>query len=95
VETNLDSLDVETRTRILSQAAAYPMVESAAAHYKTQLAEVVTAKDAKIAELQSQIDAMSAATPNLGTKSPSAGIDDGIEPDAKGSFNFGRNIIQR
>jgi len=94
VETNLDSLNVETRSMILSRAAAFPLVESAATHYRAQIDALKTSTDAKIAELQSQLDAMSAATPSIGGRSPVDTGDDAGEVNRLGISNFGRNILQ-
>jgi uncharacterized protein YdcH (DUF465 family) len=65
-ETNLDRLSVEDRSAILARAAVVPFLESAVRHYTEQTKTIAQTRDAKIAELQSQLDALVGATPGLG-----------------------------
>jgi uncharacterized protein YdcH (DUF465 family) len=65
-ETNLDRLSVEDRSAILARSAVVPFLESAVRHYTEQAKTIAETRDAKIAELQSQLDSLVGATPGLG-----------------------------
>ena len=93
-ETNLDRLSVEDRSAILARAAVVPFLESAISHYSSQLERVVEQKDAKIKELQAQVEGFVGATPSLGKATEADSDDDGDEnPDSL--MNFGRTLLGR
>jgi hypothetical protein len=93
-ETNLDRLSVEDRSAILAKAAVVPFLESAISHYSSQLERVVEEKDAKIKELQAQVEGFVGATPSLGKATEADSDDDGDEnPDSL--MNFGRTLLGR
>ena len=94
VETNLDKLDVETRTSILTKAAVVPFLESAIRHFKGQLASVTESKDAKIAEMQAQLDGLVKATPGIGGGTK-ADLEEKIATDHRGLSNTGARILGR
>ena len=92
-ETNLDRLSVEDRSAILARAAVVPFLESAINHYTTQMEKVSSEKDAKIKELQTQLEGLVGATPSLGKATETDSNDDGDEnPDSL--MNFGKSIFR-
>ena len=92
-ETNLDRLSVEDRSAILARAAVVPFLESAINHYTTQMEKVSAEKDAKIKELQTQLEGLVGATPSLGKATETDSNDDGDEnPDSL--MNFGKSIFR-
>jgi hypothetical protein len=93
-ETNLDRLSVEDRSAILARAAVVPFLESAISHYSSQLERTIEQKDAKIKELQAQVEGFVGATPSLGKATEADSDDDGDEnPDSL--MNFGRTLLGR
>ncbi|NBW14567.1 MAG: hypothetical protein EBR82_41865 [Caulobacteraceae bacterium] len=92
-ETNLDRLSVEDRSAILARAAVVPFLESAISHYSAQLEKTVTQKDAKIKELQAQVDGFVKATPSLGGSTEAEVDTEDEDPDV--FTNFGRAILGR
>lgn len=93
-ETNLDRLSVEDRSAILARAAVVPFLESAISHYSSQLERVVEEKNAKIKELQAQVEGFVGATPSLGKATETEVDDDGDEnPDSL--MNFGKVLLGR
>jgi hypothetical protein len=92
-ETNLDRLSVEDRSAILARAAVVPFLESAINHYTSQMERVNAEKDAKIKELQTQLEGLVGATPSLGKATETDSNDDGDEnPDSL--MNFGKSIFR-
>lgn len=92
-ETNLDRLSVEDRSSILAKAAVIPFLESAVNHYKSQLESTLESKNAKIAELEQQVQSLVGATPSLGNSADSG--EDEPEEDDKTLTNFGASILGR
>lgn len=93
-ETNLDRLSVEDRSAILARAAVVPFLESAISHYSAQLEKTSAQKDAKIKELQEQLEGLVGATPSLGKATDiDSSSDDDEDPDSL--MNFGRSILGR
>ena len=93
-ETNLDRLSVEDRSAILARAAVVPFLESAISHYSSQLERTIEQKDAKIKELQAQVEGFVGATPSLGKATEADSDDDGDEnPDSL--MNFGKVLLGR
>jgi hypothetical protein len=92
-ETNLDRLSVEDRSAILARAAVVPFLESAVNHYTTQMEKVSAEKDAKIKELQTQLEGLVGATPSLGKATETDSNDD--DEDADSLMNFGKSILGR
>jgi hypothetical protein len=93
-ETNLDRLSVEDRSAILARAAVVPFLESAINHYTSQVERMSAEKDAKIKELQTQLDGLVGATPSLG-KATEAESDSGDDEDADSLMNFGKTLLGR
>lgn len=93
-ETNLDRLSVEDRSAILARAAVVPFLESAINHYTTQMERVSAEKDAKIKELQTQLEGLVGATPSLG-KATETEAESNDDEDADSLMNFGRTILGR
>jgi hypothetical protein len=91
-ETNLDRLSVEDRSAILARAAVVPFLESAINHYTTQMERVSAEKDAKIKELQTQLEGLVGATPSLGKATETDVNDDDEDPDSL--MNFGKSIFR-
>ena len=91
-ETNLDRLSVEDRSAILARAAVVPFLESAINHYTTQMEKVGAEKDAKIKELQTQLDGLVGATPSLG-KATETDVNDDDDTDADSLMNFGKSLL--
>jgi hypothetical protein len=92
-ETNLDRLSVEDRSAILARAAVVPFLESAINHYTSQMERMSAEKDAKIKELQTQLEGLVGATPSLGKATETDSNDDGDEnPDSL--MNFGKSIFR-
>jgi hypothetical protein len=91
-ETNLDRLSVEDRSAILARAAVVPFLESAISHYATQMERVSAEKDAKIKELQTQLDGLVGATPSLG-KATETDSNDDDDTDADSLMNFGKTLF--
>jgi hypothetical protein len=92
-ETNLDRLSVEDRSAILARAAVVPFLESAINHYTTQMEKVGAEKDAKIKELQTQLDGLVGATPSLGKATETDSNDD--DEDSDSLMNFGKTLLGR
>jgi len=92
-ETNLDRLSVEDRSAILARAAVVPFLESAINHYTAQTEKLSAEKDAKIKELQTQLDGLVGATPSLGKATETDSNDD--DEDADSLMNFGKTILGR
>jgi hypothetical protein len=90
-ETNLDRLSVEDRSAILARAAVVPFLESAISHYSSQLEKVVEQKDAKIKELQAQVEGFVGATPSLGKGIETETEVEDEDPDSL--MNFGRTLL--
>ena len=93
-ETNLDRLSVEDRSAILARAAVVPFLESAINHYTTQMEKVSAEKDAKIKELQTQLEGLVGATPSLG-KATETDSNDGDDEDSDSLMNFGKTLLGR
>jgi hypothetical protein len=93
-ETNLDRLSVEDRSAILARAAVVPFLESAINHYTTQMEKVSSEKDAKIKELQTQLEGLVGATPSLG-KATETDSNDDDDTDADSLMNFGKSLLGR
>jgi hypothetical protein len=93
-ETNLDRLSVEDRSAILARAAVVPFLESAINHYTSQVERMSAEKDAKIKELQTQLDGLVGATPSLG-KATEIESDSGDDEDADSLMNFGKTLLGR
>jgi hypothetical protein len=93
-ETDLDRLKVEDRSSILAKAAIVPFLESAISHYASRLESVASEKDAKIKELQTQLDGFVKATPSLGNATE-AESDSEDDEDADSLMNFGKTILGR
>ena len=91
-ETNLDRLSVEDRSAILARAAVVPFLESAINHYTSQMEKVGAEKDAKIKELQTQLDGLVGATPSLGKATETDSGDDD-DTDADSLMNFGKTLF--
>ena len=91
-ETDLDRLKVEDRSAILARAAVVPFLESAIAHYSSQLKNQVEARDKKIAELEEQVKSFVKATPSLGGSAEEASDEEDI--DDKSLTNFGASIFR-
>jgi len=91
-ETNLDRLSVEDRSAILARAAVVPFLESAINHYTSQMERVSAEKDAKIKELQTQLDGLVGATPSLGKATETDSGDDD-DTDADSLMNFGKTLF--
>lgn len=91
-ETNLDRLSVEDRSAILARAAVVPFLESAINHYTSQMEKVGAEKDAKIKELQTQLDGLVGATPSLGKATETDSGDDD-DADADSLMNFGKTLF--
>jgi hypothetical protein len=91
-ETNLDRLSVEDRSAILARAAVVPFLESAINHYTTQMEKVSSEKDAKIKELQTQLEGLVGATPSLGKATETDSNDD--DEDVDSLMNFGKTIFR-
>jgi hypothetical protein len=91
-ETNLDRLSVEDRSAILARAAVVPFLESAINHYTTQVEKINAEKDAKIKELQTQLEGLVGATPSLGRATEEDSDDDGDE--LNGLMNFGKTLLR-
>jgi hypothetical protein len=86
-------LSVEDRSAILARAAVVPFLESAINHYTSQMERVNAEKDAKIKELQTQLEGLVGATPSLGKATETDSNDDGDEnPDSL--MNFGKSIFR-
>jgi hypothetical protein len=86
-------LSVEDRSAILARAAVVPFLESAINHYTSQVERMSAEKDAKIKELQTQLDGLVGATPSLGKATETDSNDDGDEnPDSL--MNFGKSIFR-
>jgi len=92
-ETNLDRLSVEDRSAILARAAVVPFLESAINHYTTQMEKVSSEKDAKIKELQTQLEGLVGATPSLG-KATETESDSGDDEDVDSLMNFGKTLFK-
>jgi len=92
-ETNLDRLSVEDRSAILARAAVVPFLESAINHYTSQMEKVSAEKDAKIKELQTQLEGLVGATPSLG-KATETDVNDDDDTDADSLMNFGKSIFR-
>jgi len=92
-ETNLDRLSVEDRSAILARAAVVPFLESAINHYTTQMEKVSSEKDAKIKELQTQLEGLVGATPSLG-KATETDSNDGDDEDVDSLMNFGKTLFK-
>lgn len=92
-ETNLDRLSVEDRSAILARAAVVPFLESAISHYSAQLEKTVAQKDAKIKELQAQVEGFVGATPSLGGSVEAETEDD--DDDSDSLTNFGKMLLRR
>jgi len=92
-ETNLDRLSVEDRSAILARAAVVPFLESAINHYTTQMEKVSSEKDAKIKELQTQLEGLVGATPSLGKATETDSNDD--DEDSDSLMNFGKTLLGR
>ena len=92
-EINLDRMSVEDRSAILARAAAVPFLESAISHYSAQLEKTVAQKDAKIKELQAQVDGFVGATPSLGGSTEAESDVEDEDPDS--FMNFGKTILGR
>ena len=91
-ETNLDRLSVEDRSAILARAAVVPFLESAINHYTSQMERVSAEKDAKIKELQTQLEGLVGATPSLGKATETdSNDDDDADPDSL--MNFGKTLF--
>jgi hypothetical protein len=91
-ETNLDRLSVEDRSAILARAAVVPFLESAINHYTSQMEKVGAEKDAKIKELQTQLEGLVGATPSLGKATETdSNDDDDSDPDSL--MNFGKTLF--
>jgi hypothetical protein len=93
-ETNLDRLSVEDRSNIVAKASVVPFLESAINHYATKFERAVSEKDAKIKELQQQVDSFVKATPSLGTSAAEVDSDD-EDSDSGSLTNFGASILGR
>jgi hypothetical protein len=93
-ETNLDRLSVEDRSAILARAAVVPFLESAINHYTTQVEKLNAEKDAKIKELQTQLEGLVGATPSLG-KATETQVDDDEDNSDKSLLNFGKTLLGR
>ena len=93
-ETNLDRLSVEDRSAILARAAVVPFLESAISHYSSQLERTIEQKDAKIKELQAQVEGFVGATPSLG-KATEVDSDDDSDENPDSLMNFGRTLLGR
>jgi DNA repair exonuclease SbcCD ATPase subunit len=93
-ETNLDRLSVEDRSAILARAAVVPFLESAVNHYTTQMEKVSAEKDAKIKELQTQLEGLVGATPSLG-KATETDSNDSDDEDSDSLMNFGKTLLGR
>jgi hypothetical protein len=93
-ETNLDRLSVEDRSAILARAAVVPFLESAINHYTNQMERVSSEKDAKIKELQTQLDGLVGATPSLG-KATETDSNDSDDEDSDSLMNFGKTLLGR
>jgi hypothetical protein len=91
-ETNLDRLSVEDRSAILARAAVVPFLESAINHYTTQVEKLNAEKDAKIKELQTQLEGLVGATPSLG-KATETQVDDDEDNSDKSLLNFGKTLL--
>lgn len=91
-ETNLDRLSVEDRSAILARAAVVPFLESAINHYTSQMERVNAEKDAKIKELQTQLEGLVGATPSLGKATETDSNDEDENPDSL--MNFGKSIFR-
>jgi hypothetical protein len=91
-ETNLDRLSVEDRSAILARAAVVPFLESAINHYTAQTERLSAEKDAKIKELQTQLDGLVGATPSLG-KATETQVDDDEDNSDKSLLNFGKTLL--
>jgi hypothetical protein len=91
-EADLDRMNVEDRSAILAKASVVPFLESAISHYTNQLERVSAEKDAKIKELQTQLDGLVGATPSLGkaTETESSSDDD---EDVDSFTNFGKTLL--
>jgi hypothetical protein len=92
-ETNLDRLSVEDRSAILARAAVVPFLESAINHYTAQTEKLSAEKDAKIKELQTQLEGLVGATPSLGKATETDVSDD--DEDVDSLMNFGKTILGR
>jgi hypothetical protein len=92
-ETNLDRLSVEDRSAILARAAVVPFLESAINHYTAQTERLSAEKDAKIKELQTQLDGLVGATPSLG-KATETDSNDSDDEDADSLMNFGKTLFK-
>jgi hypothetical protein len=93
-ETNLDRLSVEDRSAILARAAVVPFLESAINHYTAQTERLSAEKDAKIKELQTQLEGLVGATPSLGKATETDSSDDD-DTDADSLMNFGKSLLGR
>jgi hypothetical protein len=93
-ETNLDRLSVEDRSAILARAAVVPFLESAINHYTAQTEKLSAEKDAKIKELQTQLDGLVGATPSLG-KATETDSNDSDDEDSDSLMNFGKTLLGR
>jgi hypothetical protein len=92
-ETNLDRLSVEDRSAILARAAVVPFLESAINHYTAQTEKLSAEKDAKIKELQTQLDGLVGATPSLGKATETDSNSD--DEDSDSLMNFGKTLLGR
>lgn len=92
-EINLDRLSVEDRSAILAKAAVVPFLEHAISHYSSQLEKVAAQKDAKIKELQAQVDGFVKATPSLGGSTEAETEIEDEDPDS--FMNFGKTLLGR
>jgi len=93
-ETNLDRLSVEDRSFILAQASIVPFLESAISHYSEKASRIEAEKDAKIKELETQLEGLVGASPGLGKATQDDSSDDGGVDDSN-LTNFGKNVMGR
>jgi hypothetical protein len=92
-ETNLDRLSVEDRSAILARAAVVPFLESAINNFTAQTEKLSAEKDAKIKELQTQLDGLVGATPSLGKATETDSNSD--DEDSDSLMNFGKTLLGR
>ena len=91
---DIDTLDTEKRTDIIARAQIVPFLESAIRNFEKRVATISETKDAKIAELEKQLEAYQAASPNLGREASDTASDDDKEDNGSLS-SFSKRIEGR